>query len=52
MFHATQEYATGVILHHVTDVDGHCMISMGARLKSDNAGIVAQFINSAPIPKV
>ena len=51
MFSATQETATGVVINHVSVVDGHCLITVGARLNSDNAGEVAQFISSVTIFK-
>jgi hypothetical protein len=51
MFSATQEIATGVVLDNVHVVDGHCLVSVGARVNSDNAGTVAQVISSVTIFK-
>lgn len=51
LFSATREYATGVVMNNVHVVDGHCLISVGARLNSDNAGTVAQVTSSMTIFK-
>ncbi len=51
MFSATQETRTGIVMNNVHVVDGHCLISVGARLNSDNAGTVAQVIGSVTIFK-
>ena len=51
LFSSTREYATGVVINNVHVVDGHCLISVGARLNSDNVGTVAQFIGSVSIFK-
>lgn len=50
-FSATRETATGNVINDVHVVDGHCLISVGARLNNDNAGTVAQVITSVTIFK-
>jgi hypothetical protein len=51
LFASTREYATGILINNVYVVDGHCLISVGARRNSDNVGTVAQVIGSVTVFK-
>jgi hypothetical protein len=50
-FSSTRETATRNVINNVHVVDGHCLISVGARLNNDNVGAVAQVISSVTIFK-
>lgn len=51
LFAVTRETATGNVLNNVHVVDGHCLITVGARLNNDNAGTVARVVSSVTIFK-
>lgn|ERR1700674_4175471 len=51
LFSTTRETATGVVINNVHVVDGHCLMTTGARVNVDNVGTVAQFLSSVTIFK-
>jgi hypothetical protein len=51
LFSATQETSTGVVIKAVHVADGHCLITVDARLNPNNAGEVALFLGSVTIFK-